>query len=362
MYSTGSEPLDDAIRALIEQAGGSDQSDLLQEIVTTAVKLARDQAERGDLKIINSALKEMRYAFKVFRPYRRTRKVSVFGSARIQPHDAAYELTAQFAAEIAKREWMIISGAGPGIMQAAIDGAGHENAFGVSIRLPFESASSLIESDPKLINFKYFFTRKLMFAKESHAIVMLPGGFGTLDEAFETLTLVQTGKSHMVPFVLLEPPGSEYWSRFSAFVAEDLEARGLISPEDTGLYSRYDNVDDAVEEVCGFYRSYHSMRYVGDQLVLRVQHRPSEALLAELNEQFASITVGEEGGFRSAKPLPQEKNEPELAHLPRIVCRFDRHGFGQLRRAIDLINQHAKQEDATPTDPTVPPMSTPDLD
>ncbi|MGE0434957.1 MAG: LOG family protein [Planctomycetota bacterium] len=338
-YNTGIDILDETIDGLIALSGGSPHSDLIKEIVVTAIKLVQDGAGRGDLKIINSALKELRYAFKIFRPYATQQKVTMFGSARTKEGDPAYIAAREFARKIAERDWMVITGAGPGIMQAGIEGAGKEHAFGVSIRLPFEaSAIEFFEDDPKLINFKYFFTRKLCFAKEAEAIVLLPGGFGTLDEAYETLTLVQTGKSPIIPFVMLDTPGSEYWGPWQQFIDEVLIPKGLITAEDKHLYLHTDNVDAAVEEVVGFYRNYHSMRYVRDLAVIRVKHPISAAMVKHANEQFADIL--EDGEWVAGGPMPEEANEEGIADLPRLIGKFDRRQYSRFRLLINLINRH----------------------
>src|SRR6266511_5209398 len=232
-YRTGDPDLDRAVAELVEEAGADPNSDLVFEMVVSALRLARDAADRGDLKVANGALKELRYAFSVFAPYRAERKVAIFGSARTEPDDPLYDQARRLAAALAERDWMVITGAGPGIMEAGLEGAGPEQSFGVSIRLPFEATTSqFIAGDPKLINFRYFFTRKLSFVKESHGFVLLPGGFGTLDEAFELLTLVQTGKTQPAPIVLLDVPDGTYWQSWKRFVEDELMARRLISPND----------------------------------------------------------------------------------------------------------------------------------
>src|SRR5213080_5165839 len=235
-YRTGDADLDRQIADLIAHLGDVDNSDLLFELIVSAVRLARDRATRGDLKIANSALKEMRYAFAVFEPYRSARKAAIFGSARTKRDDPLYEQTVALARELALADWMVITGAGPGIMEAGIEGAGAANSFGVSIRLPFEAASTqFLADDPKLVSFRYFFTRKVTFVKEAHAFVLLPGGFGTLDEGFELLTLVQTGKSVPAPIVLLDVPGGTYWLTWMQFVERELRDRNYISAEDIEL-------------------------------------------------------------------------------------------------------------------------------
>jgi uncharacterized protein (TIGR00730 family) len=286
----------------------------------------------------NAALKEMRYAFAVFEPYRGTRKAAIFGSARTRRDDPLYEQTVALAQELAAVDWMVITGAGPGIMEAGIEGAGTENSFGVSIRLPFEAATTqFLADDPKLVNFRYFFTRKVIFVKEAHAFVLLPGGFGTLDEAFELLTLVQTGKAPPAPIILLDVPGGTYWLSWMQFVERELRARSYISPEDDHLVTITDDVSVALAEIAGFYRNYHSMRFVGGDLVLRMQRPPSAARLAELNEEFAGILVS--GAIEMAETSKAERGDNDVPDLARISLRFDRHNYSTLRLLIDRLNE-----------------------
>ena len=346
-YRTGDPETDAAIAELVTRAGASGHVDLVFEMIVSALRMARDGAARGDFKIANSALKEMRYAFHVFSPYRGQRKVAIFGSARTMPEDPLYEQARAFAAAMAERDWMVITGAGPGIMSAGIEGAGTENSFGVNIRLPFEAATSqFIADDPKLINFRYFFTRKLAFIKESHGFVLLPGGFGTMDEAFELLTLVQTGKSHPAPVVLLEVPDGTYWASWKRFVEDELMARRLISPDDLDLVHITDDVDDAVREIEGFYSNYHSIRFVDRALVIRMRQRPSDDELETLNEEFADIVT--HGRIEAAQASPAEVADHDHVDLARIRFRFDRTHWARLRRLIDAINHPAAADDAPP--------------
>jgi hypothetical protein len=308
------------------------------QIKETADKLLRDRAGRGDVKMLATAVRELRYCFKVFAAYRGRRKVTVFGSARTKPDHPAYQAAVAYGKRMAELGWMVITGAAAGIMEAGHVGAGRDNSFGLNILLPFEQAANpVIHGDPKLMNLRYFFTRKLMFIKESDAVVLFPGGFGTHDEAFETLTLVQTGKTHIFPIVLVDEPGGTYWKRWQAFVKEDLLDRGYISPADLSLYLVTDSVEAAANEVANFYRVYHSMRYVRGDLVLRLQKRLADVLVARLNEEFADLSAG--GTFQQTDMLPQEANEPALAELPRLKFRFDRHRHGRLRQLIDVINR-----------------------
>ena len=336
-YRTGDDALDAEVAALVELVEPGHSADLVFEMVVTALRFARDGANRGDLKIANSALKEMRYAFSVFAPYRAARKASIYGSARTQPDDPLYEQTRRLAAVLADRGWLVVTGAGPGIMTAGIEGAGAENAFGVSIRLPFEAATNeFLADDPKLVNFRYFFTRKLTFVKESDAFILLPGGFGTLDELFETLTLIQTGKAQPAPIVLLDVPGGTYWTRWREFVEAELLERNYLSPTDLDLVLITDDVDTAVAEVQRFYANYHSMRFVGRDLVLRVQRAPDAAGLARLNVDFGDII--ESGEMRTSGPTQREERDGDELHLDRVVFRFDRYHWARLRRLIDALN------------------------
>ena len=311
--------------------------ELIRHIKESADKLAADQTSRGDLKILSRALRELRYAFKVFQPYRRHRKVTVFGSARTPPEDPAYQQAMALGKAMADHDWLVVTGAASGIMEAGHRGAGRKHSMGLNIMLPFEQeANSVIAGDAKLVHMKYFFTRKLMFVKECDAVVCLPGGFGTLDEALEVLTLLQTGKRDMVPVVLLDAPGGDYWPAFDQFIRRHLLQDRMISPEDLSLYLVTDDLQRAVDEVIGFYRVYHSMRYVRRELVLRLARPLDESFLDEINDEFADILAG--GTFRQGGPLPEEEDEPELADMPRLIFRFNRRSLGRLRQLIDSIN------------------------
>jgi uncharacterized protein (TIGR00730 family) len=313
-------------------------AELIDEIKLSADKLAKDHASRGDAKLLSRTLRELRYAFKVFAPYRTFRKVTIFGSARTLPDHPAYQQAVEFGRQIARHRWMVVTGAAGGIMEAGHVGASREHSMGLNILLPFEqSANRIIAGDPKLVHMKYFFTRKLMFVKESDAICLLPGGFGTLDEGLEVLTLLQTGKRDLVPVVLLDEPGGEYWSTLETFIRKQLLDKGLISPEDLCLYMRTDRVDEAVDEILSFFRVYHSMRYVHGKLVLRLNRRPSDAVLAAIETDFADILA--EGRFEISGQLPEEKEETALAALPRLVFQYNRYNQGRLRQLIDFLNR-----------------------
>jgi len=331
-------------QALIEQLlalhGGGENADIVQDLIRSALRLLDDKADRLDVKVMASALKELRYAAKIFTPYRGRRKVTVFGSARTRPEMPEYKQAVEFGKEIVERGFMVITGGGEGIMGAAQRGAGRENSFGLNIRLPFEQApNEEIVGDLKLINFKYFFTRKLCFIKESDAIVLFPGGFGTHDEGFEALTLMQTGKSQPKPVVFVDRPRGNYWKTWWRFVEDQLLDRELISREDLALFRVTDDIDEACVEIANFYRNYHSSRFVKESLVMRVKHPVTESLLRTLNEKFADICVPG-GMFLAAGALPEEENEPDLAGLFRIVFPFNRSACGRLRRLIDVVNQH----------------------
>ena len=313
-------------------------TDLIERIKESADKLASDHTSRGDLKILARTLRELRYAFKVFTPYRSTRKVTIFGSARTPDDDPCYHQAVKLGRAMAERGWLVVTGAASGIMEAGHVGAGRENSMGLNIILPFEQeANPVIAHDHKLVHMKYFFTRKLMFVKECHAICLLPGGFGTLDEGMEVLTLIQTGKRDMVPVVFLDEPGGDYWAHFQRFIEDKLLARGMISPADLALYKRTDSVDEAVKEILGFFEVYHGMRYVRDNLVLRLNRPIDGGLLDGINVEFGDILAG--GRFTLGGPLPEEKDEPDLAQLPRLIFRFNRHDLGRLRQLIDCLNR-----------------------
>ena len=312
--------------------------DQLLDIFDTVVRLATGGTERLDLKITNAALKEMAEAFAMFAPYRHLRKITMFGSARTLPTDPLYAQARDLARLLARHEWSTLTGAGPGIMAAGLEGAGTERAFGINIRLPFEQdANQFIRDNPKLVSMKYFFTRKLLLIKESFAYAVLPGGFGTLDEAFELLTLIQTGKAEPAPVVLLETPGYDYWKAWARFLDEEVASRGLISPGDTSLYRIVSTVEEAAEEVLGFYRNYHSLRWVGDRLVLRLERRPTEEEAARLSEEFADAM---DGPLRVLdEPLPAERRSDDFPDLPRVALHFDRVSYARLRQLIDALNQ-----------------------
>ena len=324
------QPADDPIKPV-------DSQDMYRVMRSTIGKLEKDQTARGDLKILSRTLRELRYAFKVFRPYRRRRKLTIFGSARTSPDHPEYQAAVELGQRMARHGWMVITGAGGGIMEAGHRGAGREASLGLNIMLPFEqSANEYIEGDSKLVTMKYFFTRKLMFVKECSAVVCLPGGFGTLDEAMETLTLMQTGKQTMTPLVLLDHPRGSYWKDLGEFIEKQLGKGGMISPEDVRLYKITNSVDEAIEETLNFYRVYHSMRYVNNRLVFRLKAPLADSKLAYIQEHYADILV--DGTYEQTTALPEEIGEPDLNGLPRLVFHFNRRALGRLRMLIDCIN------------------------
>ena len=325
------------LEELLARTGATRNRDLLVDILRTAVGLAGDDVSRLDLKITASALREMRTAFATFRPYEGARKVTMFGSARTRPDDPLYAQARQLAAELAERDWMVITGAGPGIMAAGLEGAGRDKSFGVTIRLPFEeSANEFIEGDDKLVSMKYFFTRKLMLVKESSAFVALPGGFGTQDETFELFTLQQTGKSVPTPVVLLDTPGGTYWHSWLDFVRAELVANGLVNETDLELFVITDDVDAACDEIVGFYRNYHSIRWSGDQLIVRMHHGPDEEQLAALNASHGHLIV--DGAIEVVEPSPAERSSKDHVELDRIGMTFDKYRQSAIHGLIREVN------------------------
>jgi uncharacterized protein (TIGR00730 family) len=324
--------------ALASSSTSAAQRRLYRSMLETVAGLAGEGTEVIDLKVADSALAEMAEAFRVFRPFRHERKVTIFGSARTEPDHPAYRSTRALAGSMAAADWMVVTGAGPGIMAAGMEGAGRDKSIGVNIRLPFEQgANTFIAQDPKLVEMRYFFTRKLMLIKESDGYVVLPGGFGTLDEGYELLTLLQTGKAEPAPVVMLDIPGGTYWSGWDTFLRTEVEPLGLISPDDRSLFMITDDVDRATGEILGFYRNYHSCRWVGDLLVMRLQAPPSPPALAELNRSFSDIVAS--GTMRLSKPLPPERSVGEHLDLARLVFRFDKIHYGRLRQLIDALNR-----------------------
>lgn len=337
-YTTGRPELDARLAELVASLGYNPiDSDYLLQLATTAFKVALDRASRADLKIANAAFKEMRYAFKIFAPYRQVPKVTVFGSARTRPEAPDYQQAVEFGRRMAAAGWMVVTGAGSGIMGAANEGAGRPMSFGVNIRLPFEqTANPHIHGDRKLLHFRYFFTRKLFLLKESAAVCLFPGGFGTLDECFEVLTLLQTGKQHPIPLVMVQRPGSDYFTNLCRFIEQNLSRQALISPEDDSLYRVVDSAESAANHMLEFYRVFHSSRYAGNRLVIRLKRPLSGNEIETLNQYFGDILSS--GRIEAAPPLPEDTKEPRLASLATLRLDFNRRNFGRLRQLIDAIN------------------------
>lgn len=335
--STGEKKLDEKIMKLASEISGKENC-LLAEMMISAVRTSRGAVTEGDFKLMNRSLKEMRISNEVFYPYRNCRKISVFGSARTDPEEPEYQAAVEFSRKMQEAGFMTITGAGPGIMAAGNEGAGREDSFGLNINLPFEStANAFISGDEKLVDFNFFFTRKLSFVKESDAVAAFPGGFGTMDEIFETLTLIQTGKAAIYPLVLVDAKGGKYWKFWQQFVVEHLSRLKLISEHDFALYKVTDDVDEAVEEVVKFYSNFHSYRYCGDRLVIRMQRELTDSKMKSIRKDFADILKS--GEFEQSGPLPAEADEAELDKLARLVFRHRRRNFGRLRQLIDAINE-----------------------
>jgi uncharacterized protein (TIGR00730 family) len=325
------------IQELIVYKGGGHNQDLVADIIFNALKLLADVEDRGDVRLIRTAVRELRYAFRLFKPYAEKRKVTIFGSARTKLEEPEYRQAADFGQKMAAAGWMIITGAGPGIMRAGHEGAGLENSFGASIRLPWEEGTNpIMQGDKKLITFKYFFTRKLTFVRHADAIALFPGGFGTMDEGYEALTLMQTGKTRLRPLVLINPPSSAYWRTWDKHIREHLLRGGLISPPDLNLYYITDSAEDAVKHISRFYRNYHSMRSVADKLVIRLKHAPSPSAIAALNEDFEDIITG--APICAIEPMPEEQDDVATLNLQRIAFGFNRKDYGRLRHLINVLN------------------------
>src|SRR5437899_942771 len=330
-------PFDQRVQDLVREWGANKNPELIEEMIVTALKMARDEMSVADLKLINRSLKEMRYAAKVFAHYSQFRKVVVFGSARVSSDSPEAKVAEEFGRAMVAHDYMVITGGGDGIMGAAQRGAGREHSFGLNIRLPFEQqANEVIEGDPKLINFNYFFDRKLNFVKESDAFALFPGGFGTMDETFEALTLMQTGKARIIPVVLLDRPDGNYWETWTKFVTEHLLKLGFISPEDFSFFKIVHNVREAVTEILQFYKVYQSARWVGERLVIRICDRLSKKAIIDLNDKFADIVRRVQ--ILQASALRQEKKEREAWNIPRLILTPYRRSFGRFRQLINAIN------------------------
>jgi uncharacterized protein (TIGR00730 family) len=327
----------DDLRGMLADAGITENVDLIARILVTGVGLGLDQASRLDLKITTAALSEMRAAFRLFAPYADVPKVTIFGSARTLPDHHVYRAAAEVARALAEKGWMVVTGAGPGIMQAAAEGAGPERSLGVSIRLPFEERpNAVVAENARNVAMKYFFTRKLMLVKESHGFVCVPGGFGTLDELFELLTLQQTGKAEPTPIVLLDEPGGRFWHGLKRFVDGELAGGGVISPDDFDRVLLTDSVEEAARNITDFWRNYDSLRWVGDRLVIRLKAEPTDDEVAELNEQFGFLLAS--GSIERREPLRPEREDDDRVELPRLVLRMNQFQVGSLYRLIRAVN------------------------
>lgn len=330
--------VDDAIDTLIELAGGIEHTDIVREMILAALKAGQENQGQADLKLINATLKEMRFTSKVFGPYRNVKKVSVFGSARTKPDAPLYESARDLGRKLARSGYMVITGGGPGIMQAVNKGAGPDHSFGVNIRFPFEQKPNpVLEGNPRHIMFKYFFTRKVAFLKEAHAVILFPGGFGTLDEALETITLVQTGKQYCIPIILVDEPGGRYWEHLLAFFRSELLERGYVGEADFSMIETCTRVDDAVRTITQFYSRYHSLRFVGDTLVVRMESPLNHRQIGHLITEFKDLLIPG-GTIATSAPLEEELDEPELLHLDRLIIDFNRKDYGRLRKLIDKVN------------------------
>ncbi len=334
----GDEAVDRLLSETIGAVGSDTNDDLVRSLIVTALDMDRADVDRLELKIASQSLVEILNAWRVFSAYGDNAKATIFGSARTKPDHPDYRLATVFGRRLAERGWMAITGAGPGIMTAGIEGVGRDNAFGVNIVLPFEQqAADVIDGDHKLATFRYFFTRKLTFLKETDAFALFPGGFGTLDEAFELMTLIQTGKSYPVPIVLLDHEDSTYWNSWQRFVEEELLAGGMISPDDTVLYLHTHDADEAVEYICSFYSCYHSIRFVGKRLVVRLSSPLDEVAVATLNDEFGDIVA--KGRIEPIEATESEVRDADHLHLSRIAFQFDNRSFARLIKMIHRINQ-----------------------
>jgi uncharacterized protein (TIGR00730 family) len=337
-YEIGDPVIDGLISQLASKSNSNRSEHLLREILTTSVKLGKESADTGDLKLVNNTLKELRYSFKIFSPYRAVKKVIIFGSARSKANSAEYRLAEEFSRKLTAKGYMIVTGGGPGVMEAGNKGAGKGKDFALNIRLPFEQKPNpYIDEKEKLINFKYFFTRKLIFVKETDATALFPGGFGTLDEGFEMITLMQTGKSRPRPIVLMEPQGSTYWLSWLDFVKKQLVKKGFIKKEDLQLFKISKSADQAISLIDDFYRVYHSIRYVLGTAVLRLNREISNSTLKLINREFKDILSS--GEIRRCLPTEKEVQEKEFLDLPRLAMNFNLRDYGRLCQLIQVINQ-----------------------
>jgi hypothetical protein len=337
-YEIGDKAIDSLISELAKKSSSAENEYLLNEIITTAVKLGRESNDRGDLKLVNNTLKELRYSFRIFSPYRNIKKVIIFGSARSKKTSAEYKMAEEFSRKLTEKGYMVVTGGGPGVMEAGNKGAVGGKDFALNIRLPFEQKPNpYIDEKERVINFKYFFTRKLIFVKETDATALFPGGFGTNDEGFEVITLMQTGKSKPRPIVLMEPPGSTYWADWRRFIDNHLFKNGFIKEEDFSLFHVVKSTDQAIEYIENFYRVYHSIRYVTGLTVIRLNKLLTDKTLTLINQEFKDIlTCGE---ICPAGPTKEETERGEYLDLPRLVLNFNMHDYGRLCELIHAINK-----------------------
>jgi len=325
------------IQALIDKVGGIYHPALVREMIIAALKAGQETSYLADMKMLNNTMKEMRYTNKVFAPYRQKKKVTIFGSARTTPEDFSYRLCLEFSRKLAELGYMIITGGGPGIMQAGNEGAGSDNSFAVNIRLPFEQAPNIVMiNTPRLITYKYFFNRKVAFVKESDAIAVFPGGFGTLDEAMEVFTLIQTGKTNPKPLLLIDDE-SGYWEGWLGFIKKKLLGRGFISADDFSIFTITRDVDEAIQVINEFYANYHSHRFVDGMLVIRLNKELTDHQIESLAVEFPEMLMPGSSIKRTAA-LPEEVDEPDTLHLPRIIIEFDHHHYGLLIAFIRQLN------------------------
>jgi uncharacterized protein (TIGR00730 family) len=310
---------------------------LYQQMLMAVARMAQADRNRWDAKIMLQTLREMEYAFSRLEQFKRRRKVTVFGSARTHPEHPLYALAHELGAALARNELMVITGAGGGIMAAAHAGAGREHSLGFNITLPFEQgANATVEGSDNLLTFHFFFLRKLFFVKEADALVLCPGGFGTLDEALEVLTLIQTGKSPLVPIVLLDQPGGNFWQSALQFMREQLTAHHYILPSDLHLMHLVYSAEEAVQEIARFYRNYHSSRWLKNTFVVRMNHPLNAAALVTLDKEFSDLCLT--GGFQQQPVCESESDEPEFCHLIRLAFNFNARDHGRLRELLNFIN------------------------
>jgi len=336
-FSHANQQVDALITQLLEAAGGIQHKGNVRDMLLSVLKIGQDVDYLADLKLINRTLQEMRFTARVFGPYRDKKKVTIFGSARTPEDDEMYQKCISFSHKLAESGYMIITGGGPGIMQAGNEGAGSDNSFAVNIRLPFEQKPNpVMYRNPKLVTYRYFFNRKVAFVKEADAVAVFPGGFGTLDEAMEVFTLVQTGKTSPKPLILVDDSGG-YWERFFEFVKESLLVKGFISGEDFSLFTITKSVDEAISVIDTFYRVYHSIRFIENRMVIRLNKRLTPEQIGILADEFSEMLTNGDG-IRCCEPFPEEHDEPDLAELPRISLLFDHHHYGLLTAFINRIN------------------------